>query len=166
MKPTILFLLFSAMSFFAKDTWPGVEFTEVRAYAWPNDDKTEAVILPGMALKPGAINKEGALLTADQVKRLLSAVREKHPPYPIAACRTPHNAFVFYNGAKQPVAFLEICFECRNYSVRPIAHESNIDLISLASIFAEHRLPMGRYADAAAFERAFKNAEKAWNESD
>src|SRR5882757_2864093 len=81
----ILSLLCSAGSLHAGAPWPGVPFTEVRAYAWPDDHTTEAVILPGKTLKPGVINKEGALLTADEVKQLIAAVSGSHPKHAVAA---------------------------------------------------------------------------------
>ncbi len=68
MKRAILALLFSTLSLLAGDQWPGVPFTEVRAYAWPDDKETEAVVLADKSLKPGVINKDGALLTPQQVR--------------------------------------------------------------------------------------------------
>ncbi len=112
MKRAILLLLFCAVSAAAGESWPGVQFTEVRAYAWSDDKKSEAIILDGMTLKPGVINKDGALLTATQTRRLLSAITSKHPWHPVAACHVPHNAFVFYNADHRPVAFVELCFGC------------------------------------------------------
>lgn len=149
-------LLLAPLSLLAGEEWPGVAYAEVRAYAWPDDKITEAVILPDKSLKPGVINKDGALLTAEQVKKLLAAVTGKHPEHGVAACHIPHNAFVFYDADKKPVAFVEVCFMCVNHRIFPKRSWSYIDLVSLASIFSEHKLPMGEYADLAAFEKRFK----------
>ena len=155
MKRTILFLLLTTLSVFAGEPWPGVQFTEVRAYAWPDDKETEAVILADKSLKPGVINKDGALLTPQQVKQLLAAVTGKHEPHPVAGCHIPHDAFVFYDADKKPVAFVEICFGCLNHRVEPAGSAPVIDLLALASILSAHKLPMGEYPDFAAFKKGF-----------
>ena len=160
MNRAILFLFFTTLSLFAGEQWPGVQYAEVRAYAWPDDKETEEVILPGMALKPGIINNDGALLTPQQVKRLLASVTGKHPWHPVAACHIPHNAYVLYDAAKKPVAFVEICFGCFNHRIMPDGTSRYLDFISLASIFAEHKLPMGEYPDLAAFKKQFTKVSK------
>jgi len=157
MKRAILFVLLSTLSLIASEPWPRLQFTEVRAYAWPNDHTTEAVILRGMTLRPGVINKDGALLTPDQTKRLLAAVTGKHREHAVAACHIPHNAFVFYDAAKKPVAFVEVCFGCLSTRVEPRGAADWPDLVSLASIFDELKLPMGDYPDLPAFKEHFKD---------
>lgn len=156
MKAILLLLLLSTVSLFADAPWPGVQFTEVRAYAWPNDKTTERVILDGMKLKSGAINEEGAPLTADQNKRLLAAVTGAHHKYRVAACHLPHNAFVFFDAAHKPVAFVEVCFSCFSMRAEPRGAVYWPDLISLASIFDDLKLPMGSYANLKAFETRFR----------
>ena len=156
MKRTIFLLLFSSLSLFAGEEWPGVPFTEVRAYAWPADTETEAVILPDKSLMPGVLNKDGALLTREQVKHLRAAVTGKHAAHPVAACYVPHNAFVFYDAGKNPVAFVEVCFTCLGYRAEPKATAENFDLLALAAIFSEHRLPMGEHRDFQSFKKAFR----------
>ncbi len=160
MKRAFLLLLLSTLSLLGDEPWPGVPFTEVRAYAWRDDKETEAVILPGMTLKPGLINKEGALLIAEQVKVLLSAVTGKHTWHPVAACFYPHNAFVFYDAAKKPVASIELCFGCFNHRIEPAGTSQYLDFISLASLFGAHELPMGEYPDFEAFEKDFTEANR------
>jgi hypothetical protein len=143
-----------------KGNWPGKEFVEVRAYAWPDDKETDAVILAGMKLKDGVINKEGSVLTPAQVEKLLSAVTGKHPPHRIAKCHIPHNAFVFYDASKTPIAYVEICFKCLSYRTEPDGAAQAFDLVALASIFHEHKLPMGEYEDLPSFEAAFRKITK------
>lgn len=157
MKRAILFLLLSTFSLFASEPWPRAQFAEIRAYAWPDDKTTEAVILPGMTLKPGVINKDGALLTPVQTKRLLAAVTGRHPEHAVAACHIPHNAFVFYDAAKKPVAFVEVCFGCLSTRIEPRGAADWPDLISLACIFDELKLPMGVYPNLQAFKEHFKD---------
>jgi hypothetical protein len=166
MKASLRFLLFfllPALSSFADNSWPGIPFSEVRAYAWLGDTKkeqAEAVILPGMVLGPGVINKDGLLLTPRQVKRLLAAVNGKHPRVPIAACYAPHNAFVFYNADRKPVAFVEVCFDCLNYRIEPRGASDYADLVSLASLFDAQKLPLGAYSSLGEFRKHLKRVNQ------
>jgi hypothetical protein len=104
----IAVLLLLTAPTFADEVWPGVKFSEVRAYAWPYDKETEAVILKDFKLEPGAINPGGSLLSPEQIRALVRAVTGKHAKYPVAACHIPHNAFVFFDAVGKPVAFMEI----------------------------------------------------------
>ena len=76
------------------------------------------------------------------------------------ACYTPHNAFVFFDAKKKPVAFVEICFTCLMYRAEPAGAAQNWDLLALARIFSAHRLPMGEYRDFQSFSKAFTAAVK------
>jgi hypothetical protein len=136
----------------ARADWPGVPFTEVRAYAWPLDLNTDKVILPGMQLHGRTLKKSGALLSADQTARLLAAQQRKVMQRPKAACYVPHNAFVFYDAKRQPVAFLEICFDCLGDRSGPaLLLDGDPDFIALAKIFSELKLPFGRFKTFAEF---------------
>jgi hypothetical protein len=166
-RVVLVLLLLSALPAIAADAvWPGGGFSEVRAYAWPKDLRTEAVVLDGMTLKADAINPDGAVLTIEQIKALLGAVLGKHPEYPVAACHTPHNAFVFYDEAKKPMAYVEICFKCFNHHIAPKGAARNVDLVALAAIFDAHKLPMGEYRDLAAFRKHFEEVQKMFENSD
>jgi hypothetical protein len=132
--------------------WPGVPFTEVRAYAWPLELNADEVILPGFKIRPGALKKSGAVLSPDQTARLLAAQKRKVMQRPKAACYVPHNAFVFYNAQHEPVAFLEICFDCLGDRSGPaLKADGDPDFIALAKIFSELKLPFGRFKTFAEF---------------
>ena len=160
MTRAIFLLLLLSVRCYAEDVWPGLKFSEVRAYAWPDDKSTPAVILKEMTLKPGAINPDGAVLTAEQTKLLIKAVTGKRPGYPVAMCHIPHNAFVFYDASKKPVAFVEICFGCSNHRISPKGAADNLDLLGIAAIFDALKLPMGEYRDLAAYKRHFDELQK------
>jgi len=151
----VLIFVLPAVSPLLAGEWPSATFTEVRAYAWPDDQNTTAVIMPDRSLKPGVINKEGALLTAKEVQQLRAAVTGKHPEYPVAACYLPHNAFVFYDADKKPVASVELCFGCRGFRIQPKNAIRNLDWLSLAAIFDAHHLPMGSLQDLQSFKKDF-----------
>ncbi|HEX4630311.1 MAG TPA: hypothetical protein VH188_05045 [Chthoniobacterales bacterium] len=109
---------------------------------------------------PQVINKEGALLTADQVHMLRLAVSRQPPTVnglqkiPVLNCYNPHNAFVFYDAAQRPVAYLELCFSCLGNRAQPSIPSPFPNYLSLAAIFEELKLPMGPYKTANAFKRA------------
>ena len=135
--------------------WPSVKFTEVRAYAWATNIDLETVVSKKMQPAPNALNPDGTRLSAEQVQRLLSAVREPQPAYATAGCYQPHNALIFLQAGK-PVAYVEICFGCMNSITRPEGASIYPDLHILANLFTELKLPLGEYPDAAAFEKLFK----------
>ena len=111
--------------------------------------------MEGMTLKPGVINQDGAVLTLGQVRQLRAAITGSHPSYPVAGCFLPHNAFVFYDAAKKPVAYVEVCFSCRGIRAEPKGAKVWVDHIALATIFDAHKLPMGPFPDLPAFKRDY-----------
>ena len=163
MNRAILFLLISAAALFADEPWPGTSFTEVRAYAWPAahvpaDDRGAApVILARITLRPDVINKEGALLTPEQVTRLRAAATAKSLPHDIRPMHYPHNAFVFYDAAKKPVAFIEISFCRLRHTATPKGASMRPDLLAFAKLFDELKLPMGEFADFAAYKEFYRD---------
>ena len=160
-----LFLFVLTIRTFAGEAdWPHVKFSEVRAYAWPNEPDTKAVILEGMALKSDVLNPEGAILSAEQARTLIRAITGEHRDYPGAMCYVPHNAFVFYDAANTPVAFVELCFGCSGHRTSPAGAAGSIDLVALAAIFDAHKLPMGEYADLAAYKKHFEKLQKIMKE--
>lgn len=162
---TLLLFVLSTFTLAAAKPWPGIKYAEVRAYAWPDDKTTQAVILPGMTLKPGVLNKDGAPLTPDQIKRLITAATVQGAAGAIAGCYIPHNAFVFYDAKKKPVAFVEVCFMCRATRIQPKVAEGKKDLLALATIFDELKLPMGEYPNLAAFKKEYDAPTVGFGES-
>ncbi len=106
-----------------------------------------------MIPRPGVINKDGTALAPEQVTRVLAAVTGKHPDHSRAFCYFPHNAIIFYNAAKKPVAFVEICFACLGYRAQPKGSSDNYDIVALAQIFDDLHLSMGDLPDRDAFEK-------------
>lgn len=145
---TCLLMLILASAVFAEEEWPNVKFTEVRAYAWPDDGKhkEEKLILDDMSLKAGVINEKGAVLSAEQVQALLAAVTGVHPEFAVAPCYIPHNAFIFFND-KKPVAFIEICFDCKGYRFNPPRVPKFYDLKAMAKLFIALKLPAGQESE-------------------
>jgi hypothetical protein len=166
MTRTFILLLLSALCLFADEpSWPGIEFSEVRAFSWPKAMNEEAVILKEMKPIDGALNPKGALISQEQTNRLITAITGKHPEYPMAMCHIPHNAFIFYDQRKKPVAFIEICFECSTHRIEPKGFADKIDLMAIASIFDSLKLTMGKYPDLASYKKSVDDLRKRMKES-
>lgn len=135
-----------------KRDWPGVQFAEVRAFAWPADLMTEKVVSDALELKSGGIDPAGRRLSAAQVERLLRSVRRRPLGKRIAVsgCYWPRNAFVFYDGAGRATAAFEICFDCHGIFRLP-ATQGDIapDFVELTKLFSELKLPFGTFESLA-----------------
>jgi hypothetical protein len=151
----LLLLLCLVVGSMAAEPWPAARFAEVRAYAWPTK-MIDHVILPGMKLREGALNPNGTVLKADQVKRLQKAITiESERQLPAAGCHIPHNAFVFYDAAGKPVAYLEVCFGCGSQASGPRPRKGHVHLnfMAAAVMFEEMKLPLGFYRNLDAFKK-------------
>jgi hypothetical protein len=146
----------------AAEVWPALPYTEVRAYAWRVDPAKEGrVILPGIKVREDVINKDGAVLSPDQIKRLQAAVTGDHPEHGLLRCYTPRNAFVFYDSGKRPVAYVEICFDCVGSRTEPETPAKWKDFPALAKIFVELKLPIGKSGDLEKFKNFFDSVKKS-----
>ena len=142
-------------------TWPDVEYAEVRGYLYfPGGDQTdeaaEEEILKDGKLHPAVVNKEGAKLSPEQVKRLLDAVRPSKISRTGVGCYFPHHGFVFYDQAGKSVAELSPCFLCGVGRAEP----GNKSLTTwrfedLAKLATELKLPVFKdFDDAASYYRS------------
>ena len=164
MHRVLLFFLLLASPLFSAEPWPGVAYTEIRAYAWPGKTNGSRVVLDDMKLAPDVINKDGAVLTPEQTRKLTAAITGTHPKYDVARCHTPRNAFVFYDAAKKPVAYVEVCFTCFSNRMSPQGQSPYVDLASIASLFEELKLPIGAYPSAKAFKKDFEKKSRLVND--
>jgi hypothetical protein len=83
----------------------------------------------------------------------------------MAMCHIPHNAFIFYDQSKKPVAFIEICFGCSTHRIEPKGFADKIDLMAIASIFDSLKLTMGNYPDLASYKKSVDDLRKRMKES-
>ncbi len=134
--------------------WPEVPFATVRAYAWPLTRNEPEVITPHLHPAKGALDPRGIVLTPPQVQRLLLAEKRRFAPRPAAGCYVPHNAFVFFSARGEPVAFLEICFDCLGVRLSPTDPDCDPDFLALGALCAELKLPFGRFKSLAEFRAA------------
>jgi len=159
MKLAILILLLSTASLLAGEPWPGVDYTEVRAFAWATTvHLPEGLLHEDMTFEDGVINKGGTLLNASQIKRLLAAQarRWKEPRVRLGCSYDPHNAFVFYSANKKPVAYLELCFDCFAHRTQPEDKECDPGFLALAHLCAELKLPAARLSKPKEYEKMYR----------
>jgi hypothetical protein len=146
---SILLLLTSCV--LAAASWPGRSYVEVRGYTYnsksglaakDSNSPSQDIIRKGK-LSSTVTNKAGALLSPAQVERLIQAITGEHAKHFSARCFKPHHAFVFYDTAGKPVAWVEVCFECQNLEMSP--HDpghSYEDMDALYDLCEELKLPL------------------------
>ncbi|MBK8235371.1 MAG: hypothetical protein IPK74_07440 [Deltaproteobacteria bacterium] len=98
-----------------KGAFPGVAFTEVRAFAF--DLHVDERSVCGMPLDADGtpcetVEGPGVVLTEAQTKTLLAMLSSKSTFGSGSSCFLPHHGFVFYDAAGTPVAELSLCFMC------------------------------------------------------
>jgi hypothetical protein len=138
----ILVGLLSAVSSFASD-WPNAAFAEVRAYAYNKRGFPDRLIVEKGRLSSTVLNKRGVLLTPAQTTRLVAAVTGYRPrPESEIMCFDPRHAFVFYDSAKTPVAWVELCFDCSRALAQPYVDGQVYDVAALEQLAKELKLPL------------------------
>lgn len=105
-----------------KKGFPGVAFTEVRAFAFDLEVADRPVC--GMPLDPDGtpcetVAQPGVVLSDAQTKLLLSMLSKKSTWGSGSSCFLPHHGFVFYDEAGTPVAELSLCFMCQMLVAAP-----------------------------------------------
>ncbi len=159
MNRAILFLL-ALLPLASRAAWPGGDYPEVRAFAYNLKGDGQQAIIENGKLSKTATSKTGVLLTPKQVRRLIAAVTGKHPEHPHAACFIPRHAFVFYDAAHTPRAWLEVCFECLNNRSTPEGISGDVDFPALAELCAELGLPSSPGRD---FRKGFNDFRREMN---
>ena len=107
---------FTAIPAKRKGGFPGVAFTEVRAFAF--DLGVDGPPTCGLPLDPDGtlcktVDKPGVVLSDAQTKLLLGMLAKKSTWGSGSSCFLPHHGFVFYDEAGTPVAELSVCFMCQ-----------------------------------------------------
>ena len=137
--------------------WPDVKYSEVRAYYYNATSQHDCRILDGKGrLDASVVDKNGVVLNADQVARLLAAINGQQRIHPITACYVPHHAFIFYNSWGRRVAVFEFCLECLKASPDPNNTGPYYNYPALAELIADLHLPLGpKFKDPAAYKRRY-----------
>jgi hypothetical protein len=135
-------LIATAVCATAVASWPECEYKSVRAFAYNRKGDLFRPIIKNGRFDSSVVNPIGAVLNDEQVKRLIAAVTGKHPEHKwIAACFYPRHAFVFFDAAGHPVAWVEVCFECNNAKTEPPQKDQLYDMAALEKLRAELKLP-------------------------
>jgi hypothetical protein len=141
MRALLILSLLTADVYAAPD-WPGVAYSEVRGYAYNKRGLVGTSILRKGRLAPSVINKRGVVLTAEQTQRVILAVTGRtpgirEPEY----CFQPHHAFIFYDTAKKPVAWVELSSVCGSAEASPRPNGPPINVLALDAIVKKLKLP-------------------------
>ena len=124
--------------------WPNRPFSSVRAFVYDCDaDKSVDFIQSNGQVSKGVINGQGALLTADQVTRLMPVLTTATPRNGRTACFVPHHAFVFYDANGQRVANVDVCFTCALMKSHPEGLPKHVNYPALWAILEEAKVPLG-----------------------
>ena len=126
-----------------KVNWPGVPFTEVRAFCYDYTAEPQPSFFINGRMHKGVMNANGVKLNAAQTKRLLDAVTVSQPKQDRTPCYKPHHAFVFYDKAGKVAAVFEMCFGCNRWVETPDGAPEYIDKAALWTLCQELGLPTG-----------------------
>ena len=117
-------------------------YAEVRGYAYNKHGLVGTPILRNGRLAPSVINKSGVVLTTEQTRRVIAAVTGRtsgirEPEF----CFQPHHAFVFYDAAQKPVAWIELSSVCHAAKAWPQPSGPPINVLALDALVNELSLP-------------------------
>lgn len=126
-----------------KVSWPGVPFSEVRAYCYDYTAEEEVSFFVNGRMHKGVMDSRGVTLTPSQTAELLAAVTVSQPKQDRTPCYKPHHAFVFYNKDGKIVAVFEMCFGCNRWVETPGGAPEYIDKAALWALCQELGLPTG-----------------------
>jgi hypothetical protein len=157
MRLIIVLLTLTATPLFGAD-WPDVKYAQVRAYFYNTASEHDCRILDSKGhLDPSVTDKDGVVLNADQIARLLAAINGPQRLHPITACYVPHHAFIFYNSWGRRVAVFEFCLECLKGSADPNTAGPYYNYPALAELAADLKLPLGpKFKDPRAYRRVYE----------
>ncbi len=126
-----------------KVAWPGVKFSEVRAYCYDyTAEKSRSFFVDGR-MHRGVMDPKGVKLTAAQTDRLLAALTTSRAKQERTPCYKPHHAFVFYDGSGKAAAVFEMCFGCNKFEETPEGLPEYVDYAGLWNLCRELGLPLG-----------------------
>ncbi len=123
--------------------WPGVAFTEVRAYCYDYTAEESSDFLTNGRMHKGVWDPKGAKLSPEQVGRLMQALTVSHGKQPRTPCYKPHHAFVFSDASGRAVAVFEMCFGCNKFRETPDGLPEYVDTGALHTLCKELGLPLG-----------------------
>ncbi len=138
------------------EPWPGVEFAHVAAYCYDytRDERGFSIVFKDRTLHKGIIQATTVRLSPPQIETLRTLVATESDEDGEVECYDPHHAFVFYDRDWKPVAWIDICFSCDDWSAVPGEGVAEIiDLQKLKGFCREIGLPV--FEDENAYGRLF-----------
>ncbi len=138
------------------ESWPGVEFAHVAAYCYDytRDERGSPIVFKDRTLHKGIIQATTVRLSPPQIETLRTLVATESDEDGEVECYDPHHAFVFYDRDWKPVAWIDICFFCDDWSAVPKEGSAEIiDLQKLERFCREIGLPV--FEDENEYGRLF-----------
>lgn len=123
--------------------WPPAQYDEVRAFCYDYTAEKSRSFLNQGRMHAGVMDPRGIRLSAEQVKRLASAITVSQAKSARTPCYAPHHAFVFSSQGKV-VAVFEMCFGCNQFQGHPGGLPEYIDTQALWTLCKELNLPLGK----------------------
>ena len=146
--------------------WPNVHYSKVVGYLYSAVESVESM-LDGGHLNSEALARhtvKSIELNADQIERLLIAIQKPATRDGIMNCFNPHHVFVFYAHDTQPLAAVEVCFECTRIASWPDKLSCAADFSALARLSAELGLgpkPLDNYLETLELRRTMRRNRKS-----
>ena len=144
MKPLIIILTFLVCVTPIFAGFSPHDIHEVKAYVYDyTQEEDNKTLLKNGLLHKGIINKEGAKLNDEQVKRLIKAISTKQKEQGAMLCYMPHHGFVFYNKQGKAIGHIELCFQCGNVDSSPKKLKARPwNWVELQKLLEEAKLPI------------------------
>ena len=135
-------LLLLSITTLAASSWPHASYVQVRVYTYNREGRFARPHSGKRSAGFFVVNKRGVVLTAQQSARLIAAVTGKRPMHFSMMCFNPRHAFVFYDAAMKPVAWVELCFQCHSAKAAPQQKDQVYDVAALEQLAIEFKLPL------------------------
>lgn len=121
--------------------WPGIEYSHVKGYLFRGDPSADSRILIDGNINPSV--EKVVRLTAEQGRKISTAMQDPPKERRNAMCFDPHHAFVYFDSESKPVAWVNFCYHCNTYYTDPPLLEGKIlNLSALTPICREIGLPV------------------------
>ena len=127
----------------ARKEWPPAGAAEARAFLYNLDGRSSQGLVIGDSLNSTVVNNPGVTLTPEQISRLTHALTDPLPAQPQPDCLPqPRHGVVFYDSQHKPIAWAELCFECRLYRLSSGETRKPVNWDALKALFLELGLPV------------------------
>jgi hypothetical protein len=129
-----------------KNNWVNFKYDHATAY-FSNKPLAEEEFIKGGKLNKALTDTIGVILSSRKIQELNQILITPDPEklYPIMDCFIPRHGVVFWDKDQKPVAWISVCFECRQIIAQP--EITKYDLTGLKLFFEECGFPVANSED-------------------